>query len=523
MYDILIKNACIADGTGSPVYHADVAVQAGKIAWIGSHPQTDAKRIIDGTGKVLAPGFIDAHSHLDQRIEEVHHCRHMLLQGVTTIISGMCGESPVPLTQKHFADGLRLLGGSYSEDSLRARGSLTDYLRHLENLPLGANMTFLIGHSILRAAVMGYENRKATPEELVCMQQLLVQCMEEGAMGVSFGLIYPPGSYADTEELTAIAKTAAEHSGVVAAHIRDEGKLLVEATEELLQVVRATGVRYVHSHHKSLGLTNRNKTVTTLAMLKQAVADGFDVFCDQYPYMAGSNALRNLIPASLHAQGAQKLMDMVTDPVERETLKPMVLGDLTAWDKMKTVMVGYSGTHPDYNGRMLNEIAEAQGVDPFDLFCDILRDDKMTTIGIYFSIDEEDVERVMGWDRTMFGTDGGFGQRPTDHPRTFGTFPRILSHYVREKRLLTLENAIRKMSYLPAIVYNLTGKGLIKEGMDADLVLFDPETIADLGDYVQPNRGNTGFAYVLVNGEIAVENDQITNTLAGKLLFCRAK
>lgn len=519
MYDIVIKNARIADGTGNPLYHADVAVKDGKIQKIGPNLQVEARNVIDGIGKVLAPGFIDAHSHLDQRLEEVHHCRHMLLQGVTTIIGGMCGDSPVPFTEEHQADCLRLLGGSYSEESLRARGCLKDYRCHLKSVPMGANMTFLIGHSMLRAAVMGYENRKATPEELAQMQQLLGQCMKDGAMGVSFGLFYPPGSYADREELIAIAQTVADYGGIATAHIRSEGVRLVESTEELLQVVRATGIRYVHSHHKSAELENRNKTITTLAMLEQAIQDGFDVFCDVYPYTAASNSLRNLIPAALHAQGVQSLLNMVTDPAERTALRPMVLGSMTAQDKMKTVMVGSSVSHPEYSGRMLNEIAAEKGTDPFDLFCDILRDDELNTIGIYFSINEEDLERVMRWERSMIGADGGFGQKPTDHPRTFGTFPRVLRHYVREKSLLTLENAIRKMTYLPAMVYHLPTKGLVREGMDADLVLFDPQTVAELGDFIQPTRGNTGFAYVMVNGQIAVEDDKVTDVLAGKLLF----
>ena len=220
MYDLIIRSARIADGTGNPMYHADVAVKDGKIEKIGRNLKIEAKKVIDGTGKVLAPGFIDAHSHLDTHIEEMHHCRHMLAQGVTTVIGGMCGDSPVPFSQEHFSDCLRSIGGTYSEESLRCRYSLTDYRRHLKPLPLGANLTFLIGHSLLRAAVLGYESRKATPEELARMQQMLRQCMGEGAMGVSFGLIYPPGVYADTQEVMAIAQVVAAYGGVITAHVR---------------------------------------------------------------------------------------------------------------------------------------------------------------------------------------------------------------------------------------------------------------------------------------------------------------
>ena len=523
MYDILIKNACIADGTGNPMYHADVAVQGGKIVRIRPNLRAEATQVIDGTGKVLAPGFIDAHSHLDTGIEAAHRCRHMLAQGVTTVIGGMCGDSPVPFTEEHFSDCLRSIGGTYSEESLRCRYSLTDYRRHLKNLPLGVNFTFLIGHGLLRAAVLGYENRKATPEELTEMQRLLRRCMEEGAMGLSFGLRYPPGSYADTDELIALAQVVAEYGGVITAHVRGEADTLIEATHELLQVVRATGVRYVHSHHKAMGgPMNWNKTASTISMMEQAMNEGFDIFCDQYPYIASSNGLKSNIPAELHALGLPKMIELVTDPAQRAELKPAVLQGKTSHERMKYIMVGDSTSHPEYNGRMLNEIADAMGIDPFDLLCDVLRDDKMTSTGIYFSMSEDDIERVMQWDRSMFGSDGGYGQKPTDHPRTFGTFPRVLGRYVREKKIITLENAIRKMTGLPAMVYNLPTKGLIREGMDADLVLFDPETVADLGDFAQPTRGNTGFACVLVNGRIALENDCVTDTLAGKLFFREA-
>ena len=520
MYDLIIRSARIADGTGNPMYHADVAVKDGKIAKIGYNLRGDANRVIDGTGKVLAPGFLDAHSHLDTGIETAHRCRHMLAQGVTTVISGMCGDSPVPFTEDHFSDCLRSIGGTYSEESLRCRYSLTDYRRHLKDLPLGVNLTFLIGHGLLRAAVLGYENRKATPEELTEMQRLLRRCMEEGAMGLSFGLRYPPGSYADTDELIALAQVVAEYGGVITAHVRGEADTLIEATHELLRVVRATGVRYVHSHHKAMGgLMNWNKTAATLAMMETAVADGFDVFCDQYPYTASSNGLKALIPQHLHASGLDDMVNMVTDPVRRAALKPAVMEIAATERPFRYTMIGDSSSHPDYNGRMLTELADEKGMDPFDLLCDVLRDDKMTTTAIYFSMSEDDIERVMRWDRSMFGSDGGHGQKPSDHPRTFGTFPRILGRYVRERKVITLENAIRKMTYLPAMVYNLPAKGLIREGMDADLVLFDPETVADLGDFTRPTRGNTGFACVVVNGEIALENDQTTGALAGKLLF----
>ena len=520
MYDILIKNARIADGTGNPMYHADVAVKDGKIAKIGYRLKAQAETVIDGTGKVLAPGFIDAHSHLDKRIEAVPHCAHMLRQGVTTIIGGMCGGSAAPISKEHFEDGLRVTGSNHSEDSIQARFDLESYIRHLDRIPLGNNVSFLVGHGNIRVAAMGYVSDKATPADLDKMRELTRQCMEAGAMGVSFGLIYPPGSYADTEELIAVAEVVAEYGGVITAHVRGEGNQLIEAADELLRVARATGVRTVHSHHKaSGGPMNWNKTAATLSMMEKAIADGFDIFCDQYPYTASSNGMKANIPQELHALGVEKMIEMVTDPVQREELKPVILNGKTAHERFQYIMIGNSASHPEYAGRMLNEIADELGVDPYELHCDLLRDDKMGTTAIYHTACEEDVERVLKWDRTMIGSDGGSGEKPTGHPRTFGTFARVLGRYVREKQIITLENAVRKMTYLPAMVYNLSTKGLIREGMDADLVLFDPETVSDRGNYAEPALPNVGFACVLVNGKIALENDQVTGVLAGKTLF----
>ena len=520
MYDILIKNAHIADGTGNAMYHADVAVQGSKIVKIGYNLKAEAETVIDGTGKVLAPGFIDAHSHLDKRLELVPHCAHMLQQGVTTIIGGMCGGSAAPISAEHFDDGMRIVGKGFSEESIQARLGMDTYIEHLNKLELGSNVTFLVGHGNIRVAAMGYVADKATPADLEKMQEITRRCMKAGAMGVSFGLIYPPGSYADTEEMIAVAKIVAEYGGVITAHIRGEGIQLIEATDELLRVARATGVRTVHSHHKaSGGPMNWNKTAATIAMMEKAIADGFDIFCDQYPYTASSNGMKAYIPDELHALGMEKLTEMMTDPAEREKLKPVILKGQTARERLQYTMIGNSSTHPEYNGRMLNEVADERGVDPYEQLCDLLRDDKMGTTAIYLTACEDDVERVMKWDRTMIGSDGGSGEKPTGHPRTFGTFTRVLGRYVREKKLISLESAVRKMTYLPAMVYNLAGKGLIREGMDADLVLFDPETIADQGDFVTPARGNEGIEYVLVNGKIAVKNNKATGVLAGKPLF----
>ena len=521
MYDILIKNARIADGTGNPMYHADVAVKDGIIARIGKG-LGEAAHVIDGTGKVLSPGFIDVHSHHDMGLERNFGCTNSLEQGITTIVGGMCGESPAPISREHLEDCLRVCGREHSGESREARMDMGDYLRFVDR-PTGANMAYLVGHGNLRASVVGYADRKLTPGELADVEALLRRCLKAGARGLSFGLIYPPGSYADTDELTALARVTAEMGGVVTVHMRSENTRLIEATDEMLRVARASGVRMVISHHKATGgPMNWNKTAATLSLMEHAVEEGCDIFCDQYPYTASATGLSTNIPQSMHVLGVDKLVEMLSTKEGREELRPKICGTKTPRERFQYTMIGNSQSHPEYAGRMLNDIAGELGVDPYELQCDLLRDDRLSTGGIFHTMSEEDVVRVMRWPRAMFGTDGLYVPgAPGGHPRAFGTFPRVLGRYVREQKVITLENAIRKMCSLPAMVYNLPTKGLIREGMDADLVLFDPMTVGDRADYAHPREKNRGLEYVLVGGKIAVRDNVCTGVLAGRQLAAR--
>lgn len=515
--EIIFRDAAIYDGTGGPCYHGDVAVKEGKIAAIGRRLPLRAPREVDCKGLALSPGFIDSHSHQDMALEAHPACRNALEQGITTLVGGMCGESPAPLNPERLEDCLRVTGRPANDRALKAREHMADYLAYLKETPLGANCAFLVGHGNLRACVMGYESRKATEAELAEMQALLAECMDGGARGLSFGLIYPPGSYADTEELTAMARVVAERGGLFTVHMRSENSGLIEATDEMLRVAEQSGARCVISHHKATGgKLNWNKTAATLALMEQAARRGVDVFCDQYPYTASATGLSTNIPDKMHALGVEKLLELLS-PARREELRPAICGSKTPEERFQYTMIGWSESHPEYAGRMLNEIAREQGIDPYDLQCDLLISDRLGTSGIFHTMCEQDVERVMAWHRTMIGTDGvSYGNNAPAHPRTFATFPRVLGRYVREKQVITLEEAIRKMTSLPAAVYQLKGKGLLREGMDADLVLFDPETIGDRADYTHPLEKNRGLRMVLVNGQIAVEDNLATGILAGR-------
>ena len=519
MYELLIKHARIADGTGNPTYYADVAVKDGKIARIARNLQAEAETVIDGTGKVLAPGFIDVHSHHDMCMEENPVCVNSLEQGITTIVGGMCGESPMPISMEQEEACLRVVGRKNSAESMAARQDTAAYLDFV-NKPTGANLAFLVGHGNLRACVVGYADRKLTAEEQQKMEDLLRQAMKAGCYGLSFGLIYPPGSYADTEEMIGLAKVVAEFGGLITVHMRSESYKLVEALEEMMEVTRASNVRMVISHHKATGgPLCWNKTAATLSIMDRMVAQGYDVFCDQYPYTASATGLNTNIPQSMHVLGVDKLVEMLTTKEGREELRPVILGGKTPHQRFQYTMIGSSTTHPEYAGRMLNDIADELGVDPYELQCDLLRDDRLGTGGIFHTMSEEDLCRVLQWPRAMVGTDGVFVPgREGGHPRAFATFPRVLGRYVREQKVITLENAIRKMTSLPAMVYNLPTKGLIREGMDADLVLFDPETVGDNATYAVPQQKNTGLDFVIVAGKIAVRDNVATGVLAGTQL-----
>ncbi len=521
MYDLLICNARVIDGTGNPSFHADVAVKNGKIVCIAQNIRSEALRTIDGTAQVLAPGFIDAHSHQDLVIDQEKSCWNELEQGATTLITGMCGKSHVPMTEKQPVECSRDCS-RIETTNVNRHALLRSWYMH-DQRPIGANMGALVGHGALRTYVMGYENRKPTEIELGQMKELAIEAMCLGALGISLGLSLFPGCFADTEELVTLCKVAANRGGLVCIHLRNEGEKLVEATKEALDLVRESGVRCVISHHKAIGGSlNWNKTAATLSMIEKLIADGYDVFCDQYPYAASATGICTNIPQRFLDMGDAKVMEFIADPAWRAAVREEICRGKTSHKRLVYTMIGDSTSHPEYAGRMLNDLADENGVDPYDFMMDLLEQDHLSTAGIFHTMSEEDVERIMRWNRTMIGSDGiCIPNEIGNHPRTFATFPRVLGRYVRERKVITLEDAVRKMSYLPAMVFGLGTKGLIREGMDADLVLFDPVCVRDCATYAEPWRKSEGISYVIVDGQIAVENGDYTGILAGKMILKR--
>ncbi len=522
-FDILIKNGRIVDGTGNPWFKADLGIKDGKIVKIGRIQKNEAEYIINAKNLVVAPGFIDMHSHDELIFFKDTLNKPKLSQGVTTVVTGNCGLSVAPVNEETL-DILKSYTGILGEDVEFAWRSYKEFLKNLEGINgIGTNFVGLIGHGTLRIAVMGMEARDPTKEELEEMKRLLAQSMEEGAFGMSTGLIYPPGVYSKTEELIELSKVVAQYGGFYASHMRDEGDRVVEAVREAIRIGREAGVPVEISHHKTAGKRNWGRSKETLKLIEEARDEGIDVTVDAYPYTAGSTYLASLLPPWAHEGGEEKLKERCRDPETRLEMKKFI-EEKEDWQNFikeagwENIVVTYSPNFPEIVGKNLGEISKLWNKDPFDALFDILSEDGTRADMIIFMMNEEDIERILSKPFTMIGTDGLDTGEGNPHPRTYGTFPRVLRFYVREKKVITLEDAIRKMTSLPAQKLGLKDRGLLREGFWADIVIFDPKTIRDKATYDNPRATPEGIEYVIVNGVVSVEKGELTGEKGGKVL-----
>jgi len=525
LFDIVVKNGYVVDGTGNPWFKADVGIKSGKILEIGDLGSANANEMINAKGLVVSPGFIDIHSHSEFSLLSNSKAESKIRQGVTIEVNGNCGFSPAPI------EGVTAeVAEEVKEYKLDIDWStLGEYLDRLERQGIALNVVQLVGHGTIRAAVIGYENRPPTREELDKMKKLVAQAMEDGAFGISTGLYYSPGGFASTEEVIEFCRVVARYGGIYTSHMRGEGDPLIEAVAEAIEIGEKANVPVEISHHKACGIENWGKVKKTLRMMEEARSRGVDVTCDVYPYEACGADFVSMIPTWAHEGGVDKLCERLTDLKNRERIKKEMLEGLPGWESTikqsgwrRIKVIGWKG-RKEFEGKTLAEVAELKGLDPFDLTFDLVINKESIEL-VDFSMSEEDVCTVLKHPLSMIGSDGWalapygvLGESKT-HPRSYGTFPRILGKYVREEKVLSLAEAIRKMTSLPAQKLGLRDRGMIREEMWADLVVFNPKTVIDKSTYEDPHRYPQGIEYVLVNGEIVIEEKEHTGALPGKTL-----
>ncbi len=499
-YDVLIRNGRVIDGAGNPWFRGDVAIRGDTIAAVGALPGATAARTIDAAGQVVTPGFIDIHTHARRGILDVPTAENYIRQGVTTLIEGNDGSSPIPL--KPFFD------------QVAARGT-------------SVNFASFVGQGSIRGEIIGLVNRPATPEEIERMKTLARRAMEDGALGLSTGLFYVPGNYTPTEEVIELAKVAGELGGMYISHMRNEADGLLDSVRETIAIGEKGHLPTQITHHKAVGTPNWGRTVDTLKLVDEARARGVDVTIDQYPYTASSTGLAGLIPQWAQEGGQKQMQQRFQDPATRARIKAGIVENIKinrGGGDPKNVVLARCAFDPSLDGKNLAQITDERGQAPSaenaaDTAMEILSRGSCQTV--YHAINEADVERIMRYPWTMIGSDGEvpiFGKGVL-HPRSYGTFARVLGVYVRERKILTLEDAVRKMSSFPAQRLGLSDRGLLRPGMKADIVIFDPVTIADRAVFGNPHQYAVGVSYVLVNGEPAIDNGRVTERRPGRVLY----
>jgi N-acyl-D-amino-acid deacylase len=499
-YDLLLRGGRIVDGSGNPWYVGDVGIRDGRIAAVGRLDPAGATRVIEAKGLVVAPGFIDVHAHVETGIRRRGTADNFLFDGVTALVTGNCGGSEVDLP------------GFFSE--LRQNG-------------LSLNLASLIGHNSVRRHVMGTEERDPGADELARMEQVVEQAMREGAVGLSTGLIYVPGTYAKTPEVVALARASARHGGLYASHIRNEGIEVMAAIDEAVQVGREAGLPVQISHFKLSSKKMWDKSAQTIARVEQARAQGLDVTVDQYPYTASSTNLGVLLPTWALAGGQEALQQRLRDPATRARIargaKDVIRGR-AGRKRLDYAMVASCAWDHARDGKSIAQINRELGrkgrlEDEIETVLDMM--DKGGAQMVYHSMDERDVERIMRFPYAMVASDAGVIEpgEGVPHPRGYGTNARVLGRYVRERRVLRLEEAVRKMTSLPAQRFGLTERGLVRPGMWADLAVFDEATVADQATFERPHAPAVGFRFVIVNGQVVVEEGRHTGARPGQVLL----
>lgn len=525
--EILIRNGWILDGSGNRAYAADIGISDGKIV-LQNLPKT-ADLVIDAAGKYIAPGFIDVHSHGDELIGSGDFgdlCK--VNQGITTQITGQCGMSLAPSSHAHRFQTL-VPPESINPQLLRMNRdglSWQDYMVYLKNTPKVTHIKPFVGYNAIRVAVMGYEDRKPTPEEMAQMKQLLRQAMEAGAAGMSSGLAYVPATYSTTEELVELAKVMAPYGGIYTSHIRNESHNLLESVEEAIAIGRQAGVSVNISHFKIMGRMNWGKHTAAVLAIAQARAEGLDITCDQYPYHSSMTIFSPCIPPWHFSDGLPTLLEKLKSPQFRETVKAEILNPDTDYENFYLNSGGWDGITictspkvPQAEGKTIAAYAQDIGKDPFDAYFDLVLANEGDGTATYHAISDDDIADIIQLPYVMVGSDGIVGS-PTEkcHPRGWGTMVKAICTFTKEQPILILETLVHRITGFPAQRYRLTGKGIIREGFDADLVIFDYEALTNRATYANPTALAEGIDFVLIDGKIVYRDGRLTGEKPGRLL-----
>jgi N-acyl-D-amino-acid deacylase len=525
-YDTVLAGGLVVDGTGRGAFAADVGMSGGRIETIGDLSTAEARERVDVTNSYLAPGFIDVHTHSDLApfLDDEHLDLRLasLRQGVTTEICGNCGFSVFPTSPDQDDDVLRYLQTVLGPNA-RSFASLSDYRGRLASGGLVTNLGTLVGHGTLRAGIIGFANRAADRSEMGRLMRSLHEAIEQGGLGFSSGLIYTPGAYAPIEELVELAKVAAEHALPYVTHMRDEMDDVDAAIDEALRIGAESGAAVQISHHKTAGKRNWGHTEVTLARIERARTEGIDVAIDVYPYTAGSTVLAALLPPWVGEGGIPHVLERLASTRELNRIRGDFEHGLPGWQKLvdpggwRDVVVAGSPRHPEFEGRSIAGLAEEHGVDDIGLVAQLLVAEQAQVTVVLHMMAEEDVARVIASPLSMIGSDG-IPLPGKQHPRWAGSFARIIGKYVSADKLLTLEEAVHKMTQKPAERFRLKGKGVIAAGMSADLVVFDLGDFADRATYAEPLIRPTGVVHVLVNGEFGIRSGEATAERAGRFV-----
>jgi N-acyl-D-aspartate/D-glutamate deacylase len=532
-FDLLLRGGTLIDGTGTASERADVGVLGDRILAVGdlsAVEDVDVGTVLDVGGRVVAPGFIDPHGHSDGSLFLDGALASHLHQGFTTQLSGNCGDTLAPITP---------IGRELVDLSLRANGivarwaTFAEYLDRVAEQPLGPNVAFLVGHGTIRASVLGADARPPTDDELGSMVVSVEAALDAGALGLSSGLIYAPGMHADPAEMAALVAPVARRGALYATHMRNESDGLFASLDEAIETIRSAGPdgRLQVSHLKAASSTVRGRAAEAVAVLESARADGLDVAADQYPYMAAATTLATILPPALQALGVDECVMALADPHVRDLIRAEIAQGISGWENVGSdpgwsgIRISYAASRPEWAGRSLAALGEELHADPAELAFDVLADDRLDVSIVIDCMAEPDVEAILAVPWIAVCTDAE-GRRPghpildagRPHPRTYGSTARVLGTYVRERRTLPLETAVAKLTSVPAARIGLRDRGVIREGAHADLVVFDPATVADEATYDEPARHPAGIDHVIVNGIAAIIDGAETGERPGRLI-----